>query len=317
MKFGSTPWLFLNSRRVAHELLDKRAAIYSSRQNLAMAHELASGSKRILLMPYGDLWRRERKVMHQILNRTQQDLFYPFQDLESKALLYQYLETPDLWYIAHGRFANSVIMSVVFGRRTSLDDPDLKALLSNAAEFVKYLMPGRALVDLLPWLLKIPYFREWQPWRWHGDKMYRSTARLVHFTVAGLTTLTPAPLTDMLMYHLRAYKKQMDDLRERRRLGIQKPCFMTEFLDMGKDREFGEEELYFMSGTMLEAGSDTTRVSLHEMAAGAALFPDWVERVRRQLDEVCGRNAERLPTFEDMPRLPLVKAVAKETLRWK
>lgn len=179
MKFGSTPWVFLNSRRVVHELLDKRAAIYSSRQNLAMAHELASGSKRLLVMPYGDAWRQQRKVMHQILNKTQQDIFEPFQDIESKALLYEYLENPGLWWQSNGRYANSVIMSVVYGRRSKLHDPDLAALLRNSGEFVKYLMPGRALVDVLPWLLKIPYFKAWQPWRWYGDKLYESTARSV------------------------------------------------------------------------------------------------------------------------------------------
>ncbi len=121
----------------------------------------------------------------------------------------------------------------------------------------------------------------------------------------------------LLTQAYRAYKKQIDDLRERRRLGVQKPCFMTEFLDMGKDKQFNEEELYFMAGTLLEAGSETTLISLNELAAGAAVFNDWVGRVRSELDAVCGPNAERLPTFEDMPRLPMVKAVAKETLRWK
>lgn len=179
MKFGSTHWVFLNSRRVATELLDKRAAIYSSRQNLAMAHDLISNGKRTLLMPYGDLWRAERKIVHQILNVSQKSIFEPYQDIESRALLYQYLHNPESWHIAHGRFSNSVIMSVVFGRRSKLDDSNLMALLKNAGEFVPYLMPGRALVDILPFLTKIPYLKSWQPWRWYGDSLYKRTARYV------------------------------------------------------------------------------------------------------------------------------------------
>lgn len=173
MKFGTTYWVFLNSRRVATELLEKRAAIYSSRQKLVMAHELVSGGKRTLLLPYGDLWRRERKVMHQILNINQQSIFEPYQNIESRALLYQYLTEPESWAQAHGRFANSVIMSVVFGRRTTLNDPDLAALLEIAEQFVQYLMPGRAVVDLFPFLIKIPWFKSLQPWRWRGDDLYR------------------------------------------------------------------------------------------------------------------------------------------------
>lgn len=75
MRIGTTPWVILNSRRVVTELLEKRAAIYSTRPVLPMAHGLASAGKRILVMPYGDLWRRERKIMHQILNNTKRRIY--------------------------------------------------------------------------------------------------------------------------------------------------------------------------------------------------------------------------------------------------
>lgn len=100
-------------------------------------------------------------------------------------------------------------------------------------------------------------------------------------------------------------------------MGIQKPCFMTEFLDNNKDGEFTTEDCYFMAGTLIEAGSDTTRIILMEIIAAAVLYPDWVERAQQQLDSVCGSKAERLPGFEDLPQLPLIKGVIKEGMRWK
>jgi len=51
------------------------------------------------------------------------------------------------------------------------------------------------------------------------------------------------------------------------------------------------------------------------MIAGAATYPDWVERARSQLDEVCGHNAERLPEWSDYDRLPYIAAVVKESFR--
>ena len=75
--------------------------------------------------------------------------------------------------------------------------------------------------------------------------------------------------------------------------------------------------MLFLFGSVIEAGSDTTRVSLNQLAAAAALFPDWVERARQELDNVCGANAERLPDALDAPNLPYIKAAAKETVRWK
>jgi hypothetical protein len=44
------------------------------------------------------------------------------------------------------------------------------------------------------------------------------------------------------------------------------------------------------------------------------LYPDVQKKAQEELDFVIGR--ERLPTFEDRPRLPFIDAVCKELLRW-
>jgi cytochrome P450 len=67
----------------------------------------------------------------------------------------------------------------------------------------------------------------------------------------------------------------------------------------------------------VEAGSDTTRNQNNCLVAAAATDMSWVHRVRKELDEVCGHNAERLPGWEDFDRLPMIQAVIKETMRWR
>jgi cytochrome P450 len=71
-----------------------------------------------------------------------------------------------------------------------------------------------------------------------------------------------------------------------------------------------------LAGTLLEAGSDTTRVSLGQMIAGAATYPDWVVKAREQLDTVCGKNGERLPQWSDYEKLPYITAAVKESFRY-
>jgi cytochrome P450 len=44
------------------------------------------------------------------------------------------------------------------------------------------------------------------------------------------------------------------------------------------------------------------------------LYPDVQKRAQQELDSVLGRD--RLPTFEDRPRLPYIDALCKEVLRW-
>jgi cytochrome P450 len=63
-----------------------------------------------------------------------------------------------------------------------------------------------------------------------------------------------------------------------------------------------------------EAGSDTTSTQLYGFIQALLLYPHVQARGHAELDSVIGPN--RLPTLEDMPNLPYVRACVKETLRW-
>lgn len=175
LKFGGATWVFLNSSRVITDLMERRAAIYNSRPPFPMTQEIMSGESRIVLMPYNDHWRTLRKIMHQILSSRQQDVFKPFQDLESKNLCWDYLHSPDKWFSANARYANSVIMSVVFGRRSLLDDPDVIELFETIELFLENQQPGVNIVDSFPALNKLPKPLQW--WRPRGERIFHKTAK--------------------------------------------------------------------------------------------------------------------------------------------
>lgn len=111
--------------------------------------------------------------MHQILSGRQQEAFKPFQDLESKHLLHDYLHHPDRWWSANGRYANSVIMSVVFGRRSMLDDPEVVELFETIDLFLENQQPGANIVDGFPILAKLPKALQW--WRPRGEMVFKKT----------------------------------------------------------------------------------------------------------------------------------------------
>lgn len=94
-------------------------------------------------------------------------------------------------------------------------------------------------------------------------------------------------------------------------------CFVSEFKRLGRDKVLDYESTVFLAGSLIEAGSDTTRVALNQLVAGAALFPDFVQRARQDLDNLCGADAQRLPVASDIASLPYIKAIGKEVLRWK
>ena len=53
---------------------------------------------------------------------------------------------------------------------------------------------------------------------------------------------------------------------------------------------------------------------MHSLFLVLVLFPQVQKRARAELDAVIGRD--RLPTFDDRPRLPYIEALCKELIRW-
>ena len=241
-------------------------------------------------MGHSQRWRSLRKTMHQILSARQLNAFRPFQDLESKHLLYEYLHKPDKWYLANSRYSNSVIMSIVFGIRSDMDNPRLAALNTSMEKFIKNIQPGVNIVDVFPALAKLPTFLQW--WWRRGNQIYEETRSV--------------------------YALELQMLKERKAAGKQRPCFATDLLEKSKELEaWGETQTLYVFGTLMEAGTDTTRVSIAQAVAAMAAYPDWVDRARKELDEICGHNAERLPGFEDRQNMPYMNAVTKEIFRWR
>lgn len=98
LRLGLSTVIVVGRASVALELLDKRSAIYSSRPRMIMTSELVSRGLRMTFMPYGDLWRKQRKLLHQLTSPKAASTYEPIQDMESAALVRDMLRTPEkMW----------------------------------------------------------------------------------------------------------------------------------------------------------------------------------------------------------------------------
>ena len=176
-------------------------------------------------------------------------------------------------------------MSVIFGRRTRTDDPDVEALFRTINHLRQ--PPGKWLVNNWTQLENLPNWMQW--WRPYGEAMYEDT--------------------------IGTYRNLYKSFEEEQEKGIQKDCFATKFFPVADELGFSKDQQMFVIGTLVEAATDTTRNSNHVLIAHAAHDPSWAKAVRDQLDEVCGHNAERLPDYDDWDKLPLIHATIKESLR--
>ncbi|CAN8234800.1 unnamed protein product [Cochlearia groenlandica] len=95
--------------------------------------------------------------------------------------------------------------------------------------------------------------------------------------------------------------------------GREKTCFVKSLLVLKEKNEISEETMMGLVWNMLTAGADTTAISIEWAMAELIKNPTVQEKARREIDSVVG--SERLLSELDIPQLPYLQCVVKETLR--
>ncbi|UPX18677.1 uncharacterized protein EKO05_0008969 [Ascochyta rabiei] len=283
---GTKVLIVLSSDQVIKDLLEKRSSIYSSRPELYLGNVI-SGSLRIALMEYGETWRLLRKIIHNSLNIKVARTYVPYQDLESKTMLMGFLEKPDLFSHHIRRYTNSLTAQMILGfRTTSINDPKLIQLYSGFEKFSEVAgSQTAALLDVFPLLRSLP---DWAlPLRQHANKLHEKE-------------------NELFMGHWLNVKKAIKN-------GSAMPCFCVDLLRAQDENHFSDSLAAYTSGSLLEAGSDTTAAILIGFIQALLLFPEVVNIAQEELDRVCG---DRFPTLEDAQDLPYIRGCVKESMRW-
>ncbi|OCK75420.1 cytochrome P450 [Lepidopterella palustris CBS 459.81] len=291
-KIGGTDFVFLNTPTVVKDLMDKRGQKYSDRPHMPMAFDAVSNKKRQFFMPYGDQWRNVRRISHAALNLKTSSSYKPVQDFESKQVLYDLLHAKNDtdFYDINRRYSNSLIMLITYGRRIpNFDDPAFKKIFRVLDHFSLMAEPGAWLVDAFPSLAKLPSWMVQNWWKigreWHAE--------------------------DSAIY-LEFYR----DLVAKIKNGTAPDCFVRDFYEGNPEKNgIDEEGAAYAAGTLVEAGSESTSTAINSWLLACLLYPNVVKAAQEELDRVVG--PDRMPTFEDEDNLPYIRAMAKETLRWR
>ncbi|KAK7745568.1 hypothetical protein SLS53_003068 [Cytospora paraplurivora] len=106
--------------------------------------------------------------------------------------------------------------------------------------------------------------------------------------------------------------------REERRLFKRLYLDNKEKLEKGKaklqrEEGFTDDVAAYISGALLQAGSETTATILIGFVQAMVIFPEVAKAAQAQLDAICG---DRMPDLDDWDKLPYIRACAKESLRW-
>ncbi|KAI9154975.1 Cytochrome P450 monooxygenase virE [Paramyrothecium foliicola] len=295
LMLGTKVMVVLSSDQAVKDLLDRRSAIYSSRPEFYMGQQILSGGLRVLFMVssqghvgtkmfdvadqacqgYNETWRMIRKLAHTLLNVRVARTYVPYQDLENKAMLLGMLETPDDFINHIRRYTTSLTTQMTFGYRTPTSkDPSLLEMFD-----------GAALLDVFPLLRVLPDVL--LPVRAKGRKLHLREKRLFH-------------------KHLTNARKQLSQ-------GTAKPCCCIDLIQLQKTSGFSDDLACYMSGSLLQAGSETTSAVLIGFFQAMVIFPEVARQAQEEIDRVCGN---RIPDLNDVPDLPYIRSCVKESLRW-
>ncbi|EXJ71826.1 uncharacterized protein A1O5_04327 [Cladophialophora psammophila CBS 110553] len=291
-KIGTANYIWLNSPTVVKELMDRRGSKYSSKPVQPMAFDCVSDKRRQIFMPYGEKWRNIRKISHAALNLRTSESYTPIQDFESKQVMYEYLHRKDDWefYNINRRYSNSLIMTITYGHRVAdWDDPVIKKIFTVLDHFVQMSSPGVWIVDSLPSLRVLPQFLL-QNWWKTGRKWFEYDSKV----------------------YLDLYRGLVQQVKN----GTAPECFVKDFY-LSNPEKNGVDELdsAYAAGSMVEAGSESTSSVINSWILACLLNPHVVKAAQEELDRVIG--SDRVPTFEDEANLPYIRAMVKETLRWR
>ncbi|KAK9446516.1 cytochrome P450 [Limtongia smithiae] len=292
---GRRPTVIISDPTVAVELMEKRSAKYSSRPRFVAMGELFSDMSSILVQPYGKKWSMYRKLLHQGLTPSALRLYKPVQTAEASRLCYQLLCNPGDWEMLLDRFTAGIVFVVSYGHR--IDSMDAK-VIRKQFEVMQYMaslnVPGAYLVESLPFLKYLPTVIA--PWKQeiidHGLEQARESINLLNSVRRDIANAeaTGTPIQESLA-------KLLLETRASAAPGM-------------NEREFASIPL-----SLFGAGSDTTASTLCSAFLALVTHPEALRAAQAELDAVVG--SERSPTYEDEPRLPYLKALIKEVLRWR
>jgi hypothetical protein len=212
--------------------------------------------------------------------------YQPMQILESTKLLHDLILSPSEYEQHFERYSSGLIFRIGYAKRVETgNEPYVRRIMEVNHTVERVGSPGAYIVDTLPFLNYLPKFLA--PWKKEAEFLHNREI-----------TLFRSLLMDV--------KKEMAD-------GECQPCFSRTFWENEDEYGLSVDEAAYVIGTLFEAGSGTTAAAMMSFCLTMCLHPEWQKEGQDEVDQVCG---DRLPEFDDIPNLPMCRAIIKEVTRW-
>ncbi|KAH7107214.1 cytochrome P450 [Auriculariales sp. MPI-PUGE-AT-0066] len=290
MTLGRQLFVVVSDPGIAKELLVTNGLIFSSRKEMFLKSQIIFAGRGITASPYNDRWRTHRRIAAGLLDNAAVNRFMPVFDRESIVFVKSLYEhgcagtLPVNPQVHAGRCSLNNMLAVVFATRTdSVDDPLVATALKLSREFMNCTGPVSNLVDFVEWMQYIP-------------TPMRSRAHRLHAAL------------------MEQYGGMIDTVQKRLELGEDVPnCLAVNMIERREEEGLDWTDMCMLTSAFMIGGVETTAAIMQWFAALIPSYPDIQARAHAELDAVIGRG--RLPTPDDEPYLPYIRAIIKEVER--
>lgn len=201
--------------------------------------------------------------------------------------MYGLLTNPADNYALTDRFCGRIAARMGYGSPASA-----AAHCKNASEFIPQISPSGSVTNLLPLLGKLPEF-------------LNPSVRAVR---------------ERREKEEKLWKGLLEQVRREMDMGVAAPVsYARTYLERQAVEKapwgFDDHEAAYAVGMLVTVAIFTIGGPLYAFMLAMVLHPEWQEKVRLEVASVVGED--RVVEVTDSPKLPLLRAVIRETLRWR
>ncbi|KAB5523139.1 cytochrome P450 [Coniochaeta sp. 2T2.1] len=284
MEIFGTVHVWISSEKIAHDLLSKRAPIYSDRPTIPNLPDNRTSGDYLALMGRNDLWKRQRRLCQHLMNASVSDSLHDYPTKERARFLYLMMHEPANYLEWVEQFTSRTISRLSWG--SPHPAPVLRKTTFGLLETIS---PSGALPNIISWLALVPEVLS--PWKKKEKARHQMEEKL---------------LTGNVEY----VKRMMEDCQA-------EPSFTRTFLQAKGAENMSANEIAdatHVVGIMAIAGALTIGSPIQSYILAMCHYPQWQARLQMEIDGTLGG---RCPEWQDREKLPLLRAVVKEVLRWR
>lgn len=169
--------------------------------------------------------------------------------------------------------------------RGSAEERHVHEICSYMEQIDRVAAPGQYMVEFIPSLLHLPVWLA--PFKQEARALVKR-----HWDYL-------APLYERC-------KNQLPETSE---------SFARRYLKNKDDWGLTDREIVWVLSSIYGGASGTSATAMQSIILNTCLFPEWQQQIQEEIDDAVGD--QRLPNFDDFSSLPIVRAVIKESMRWR